>query len=462
MHLLMIGGSDAGISAALRARELDPGAEVSVVVADSFPNFSICGIPYYVSGEVTHWRNLAHRTTADLEATGMKLRLDTTARRIDVAGRKLLVTSAGGAEELVSYDKLVIGTGAVPSRPPIGGLDQLGPAEGVHLLHSMGDTFALIRTLEESASASAVIVGAGYIGLEMADALTTRGLRVIQMEQLPEVLPTVDPVLGTLVHAQLTGHGAEVLTRTTVRQITRARAGEAGRLRVEATAADGSVVTRLADLVLVVVGVRPDTALAAEAGAKLGIRGAIAVDPGMRTNLPDVFAAGDCVVTHHRLLGETYLPLGTTAHKQGRVAGENALGGHREFAGSLGTQVVKIFDQAAARTGLRDHEAAAAGFNPVTVGSEADDHKAYYPGSHRITMRVTGDRATGRLLGMQLFGHKNAEIAKRIDIAATAIFHGMIIDGLSDLDLSYTPPLGSPWEALQMGAQAWLREARHH
>ncbi|HEX9352767.1 MAG TPA: FAD-dependent oxidoreductase [Streptosporangiaceae bacterium] len=462
MHLLMIGGSDAGISAALRARELDPGAEVSVVVADSFPNFSICGIPYYVSGEVTHWRNLAHRTTADLEATGMKLRLDTTARRIDVAGRKLLVTSAGGAEELVSYDKLVIGTGAVPSRPPIGGLDQLGPAEGVHLLHSMGDTFALIRTLEESASASAVIVGAGYIGLEMADALTTRGLRVIQMEQLPEVLPTVDPVLGTLVHAQLTGHGAEVLTRTTVRQITRARAGEAGRLRVEATAADGSVVTRLADLVLVVVGVRPDTALAAEAGAKLGIRGAIAVDPGMRTNLPDVFAAGDCVVTHHRLLGETYLPLGTTAHKQGRVAGENALGGHREFAGSLGTQVVKIFDQAAARTGLRDHEAAAAGFNPVTAGSEADDHKAYYPGSHRITMRVTGDRATGRLLGMQLFGHKNAEIAKRIDIAATAIFHGMIIDGLSDLDLSYTPPLGSPWEALQMGAQAWLREARHH
>ncbi len=462
MHLLMIGGSDAGISAALRARELDPGAEVSVVVADSFPNFSICGIPYYVSGEVTHWRNLAHRTTADLEATGMKLRLDTTARRIDVAGRKLLVTSAGGAEELVSYDKLVIGTGAVPSRPPIGGLDQLGPAEGVHLLHSMGDTFALIRTLEESASASAVIVGAGYIGLEMADALTTRGLRVIQMEQLPEVLPTVDPVLGTLVHAQLTGHGAEVLTRTTVRQITRARDGEAGRLRVEASAADGSVVTRLADLVLVVVGVRPDTALAAEAGAKLGIRGAIAVDPGMRTNLPDVFAAGDCVVTHHRLLGETYLPLGTTAHKQGRVAGENALGGHREFAGSLGTQVVKIFDQAAARTGLRDHEAAAAGFNPVTVGSEADDHKAYYPGSHRITMRVTGDRATGRLLGMQLFGHKNAEIAKRIDIAATAIFHGMIIDGLSDLDLSYTPPLGSPWEALQMGAQAWLREARHH
>ena len=321
----------------------------------------------------------------------------------------------------------------------------------------MGDTFAVMRTIENAAPASAVIVGAGYIGLEMADALTTRGLFVTQMEQLPEVLPTVDPALGALVHAELAAHGVEVLTGTTVRQISRGPIGEAGRLEVAATATDGTAVTRAADMVLVVVGVRPDTELAAGAGATLGFKGAIAVDRQMRTGLPDVFAAGDCVITHHRLLGETYLPLGTTAHKQGRVAGENALGGHREFAGSLGTQVVKIFDQAAARTGLRDHEAAPAGFDPVTVESQADDHKAYYPGSHRITMRVTGDRATGRLLGMQLFGHKNAEIAKRIDIAATAIFHSMTVDAVSDLDLSYTPPLGSPWEAVQMGAQAWVR-----
>ena len=247
-----------------------------------------------------------------------------------------------------------------------------------------------------------------------------------------------------------------------MRQISRNPAGEAGRLRVQATAAGGTAVTRTAGMVLVVVGVRPDTALAAAAGATLGARGAIAVDRRMRTSLPDVLAAGDCVITHHRLLGETYLPLGTTAHKQGRVAGENACGGTREFAGSLGTQVVKIFDQAAARTGLRDHEAKAAGFDPVTIGSEADDHKAYYPGSHRITMRVTGDRGTGKLLGVQLFGHRHAEIAKRIDIAATAIFSNMTVDAISDLDLSYTPPLGSPWDAVQIGAQSWVRATQRH
>jgi NADPH-dependent 2,4-dienoyl-CoA reductase/sulfur reductase-like enzyme len=416
-----------------------------------------------VSGEVARWQNLAHRTTVELEAAGLGLRLDTTARRIDVAARKLLVTGPSGGEELIGYDELVVGTGAVPARPPIAGLagpHALSPDQPVYLLHSMGDTFAVMDTLTSASPASAVIVGAGYIGLEMADALATRGLPVTVMEQLGEVLPTVDTELGVLVRAELQGHGVDVLTGTTVRGISPAGPGEPGRLRVEAVTEYGREIARTADLVLVVVGVRPETSLATAAGARLGARGAVAVDTAMRTGLPGVYAAGDCVITHHRLLGETYLPLGTTAHKQGRVAGENAAGGDRRFAGSLGTQVVKVFDQAAARTGLRDREAAAAGYSPVTVAALADDHKAYYPGSHRIAMRVTGDRATGRLLGMQLFGHRHAEIAKRIDIAATAIFHGMTVDAVSDLDLSYTPPLGSPWDAVQIGAQAWARQAR--
>ena len=459
MRLVAIGGSDAGISAALRARELDPGAGVTVVVADAYPNFSICGIPYYVSGEVTHWRNLAHRTLADLEATAMTLRLDTTVTRIDHLAHRVLTTGPKDASDALDYDALVVGTGAVPVRPPIAGLDALRPGDGVHLLHSMSDTFALMHTLQRDDINRAVIVGAGYIGLEMAEALTARGLEVTQIEQLPEVLPTVDPELGALVHIELERHGVSVVCRTRVNAITAAPTGSSSRLQVHASGPDDEQLRYPADVVLVVVGVRPDSDLAAAAGAELGVKGAIAVDRHMRTNLPDVFAAGDCAVTYHRLLGDTYLPLGTTAHKQGRVAAENALGGARAFAGSLGTQVVKVFDLVAARTGLRDHEATAAGYDPLTVAAEADDHKRYYPGSHTIAMRYTGDRRDGRLLGVQLIGQLGSEIAKRIDIIATAIFNDLTVDQVSDLDLSYTPPLGSPWDTLQAGAQAWTRQS---
>ena len=186
-----------------------------------------------------------------------------------------------------------------------------------------------------------------------------------------------------------------------------------------------------------------------------GEKGAIRVDRRMRTNVADVFAAGDCVETWHRLLqSSTYFPLGTTAHKQGRVAGENAVGGDRLFEGSLGTQVVKVFDLAIARTGLRDHEAKRAGFDPLTVETEAWDHKAYYPGAQQLHIRVTGDRRSGQLLGAQILGHWQAE-AKRIDVYAAALFAGLSVDAINDLDLSYTPPLGSPWDAVQLSAQTW-------
>jgi NADPH-dependent 2,4-dienoyl-CoA reductase/sulfur reductase-like enzyme len=209
-RIVAIGGSDAGTSAALRARELDPDSEVTVVVADAHPNFSICGIPYYVSGEVGHWSDLAHRTLADLKATGMQVRTDTLATGIDVPGKRLAVRDAEGRTEELPYDALIVGTGAVSVRPPIEGLsgpDALGPQDGVHLVHSMGDTFGIMQSLAARRPKSAVVIGAGYIGLEMAEALTTRGLQVTQIEALPEVLPTVDPELGALVHAELEAHG---------------------------------------------------------------------------------------------------------------------------------------------------------------------------------------------------------------------------------------------------------------
>lgn len=456
MHLVAIGGSDAGISAALRARELDPTIEVTVVVADAYPNFSICGIPYYISGEVTHWRNLAHRTHADLEATGMKLRLDTWADSIDVEGQKLHVKNPDGSAEVIDYDELIVGTGAVPVEPPIDGLSDLTQADGVHLLHSMGDTFALTESLDRIQPKSALIVGAGYVGLEMAEGLTGRGIKVTQVEMLPEVLPTVEVELGALVHDELVKNGVDVHTDSQVTKVTKTDHG----LHLDGRTTDGSALAWDVDLVLVVVGVRPDTDLLVRAGAHTGERGAVVVDETMATGLPHVWAAGDCAVTHHRLLGATYLPLGTTAHKQGRVAGENALGGSVRFAGSLGTQVVKVFDLVAARTGLREHEAVAAGFSPVSTTATPDDHKAYYPGATPINIRITGDAETGRLLGAQLIGTRGAEISKRVDTYATALFHQMSVTDMTELDLSYTPPLGSPWDAVQMATQAWVKEHR--
>ncbi|MDQ1544853.1 MAG: hypothetical protein QOK08_2491 [Actinomycetota bacterium] len=453
MHIVAIGGSDAGISAALRARELDPSVDVTVVVADAYPNFSICGIPYYFSGEVAPWQSLAHRTHADLEATGMRLRLDTLATRIDVAGHRLEVREQDGRESSIAYDELIVGTGALPSSAGVEGLAELGPDDGVHVLHSMGDTFALDRFLDERDPQSAIIVGAGYVGLEMAEALTVRGLKVTQLQRGPEVLSTLDPELGRLVHDELDRHGVEVITNTTVERVARD-----GRGLVVTGHRDGAAFHRGADLVLVVIGVRPNTELLTSAGASTGPGGAVVVDEGMRTGLPHVFSAGDGVVTHHRLLGPTYLPLGTTAHKQGRVAGENALGGDARFAGSLGTQVVKVFDLVAARTGLREHEATTVGYSPVSSTAIADDHKAYYPGAQPISIRITGDRDSGKLLGAQLVGARGTETAKRVDTYATALFHGMTVEQLSELDLSYTPPLGSPWDAVQMAAQTWSRQ----
>src|SRR5579885_1096327 len=191
-------------------------------------------------------------------------------------------------------------------------------------------------------------------------------------------------------------------------------------------------------------------------GSNVGIQGAMRVTRAMETSVPDVLAAGDCVETWHRVLqGSTYLPLGTTAHKQGRIAGSTAIGRSAGFAGTLGTQVVKIFDLAMARTGLREQEARTAGFDPLTTHGTYFDHKVYYPGAQTVHLHLTADRATGRLLGAQLLGPVQTEVAKRIDIYATALFHEMTIETLSDLDLSYTPPLGSPWDLVQMGAQEW-------
>jgi NADPH-dependent 2,4-dienoyl-CoA reductase/sulfur reductase-like enzyme len=446
-HILIIGGSDAGISAALRARELNPAVELTIVLADRFPNYSICGLPFYLSGEVTDWHDLAHRKAEDITKLGIDLLMDYWAESIDPAQQTVTVTTPDGAKKILTYDKLILGTGGTSVRPPIAGLE----LPGVYPLRWMADSFAVQQHLTDRSPQQAVIIGAGYIGLEMADALTLRGLSVTLIQRSGSILKTIDRSLSQLVADELTKHGVEVVTGVDVDRIE--QRGEC------LLVADDRGFERLTDLVIIAVGVNPATQLAQTADIKLGINGAIQVNRRMETNIPNIYAAGDCVETYHRILGQnSYLPLGTTAHKQGRVAGENAIGGNRKFQGSLGTQVVKIFEVAAARTGWRDEEATAAGLQPLTVETDVWHHKAYYPGAHSLKIRVTGDRSSGRLLGAQIAGHYQGEVAKRIDIFATALFNDMRVDDLIDLDLSYTPPLGSPWDAVQMATQAWIKE----
>ncbi len=444
MRLVVVGGSDAGIAAALRAREVEPNAAVTVVLADAYPNYSICGLPFYLSREVEDWHRLAHRT----EFEGIDLLSNHRALSVDTVGHTVGVVDASGHSRTLSYDRLLIATGAEPVAPTIAGVQ----LPGVFFLHTMDDSFAIDRYLRETECRKAALIGSGYIGLEMADALTLRGLAVSLIGRSRSPLPTVDPEFGSIVEEELRRHGVRARNATEVTIIDRV-----GRELV----VSGGDLRDATDLVIIAPGVRPSSALASGAGIRVGVAGAISVDRSMRSSAPDVFAAGDCAETWHRVLERNvYLPLGTTAHKQGRVAGENMVGGTRRFQGCVGTQVVKVFELAIARTGLRDDEARRAGFDPVTVESTGWDHKAYYPGAHELRIRVTGDRLSGRLLGAQLLGHWRAQVAKRIDVFAAALFHGMQVDGLNDFDLSYTPPLGSPWDPVQIAAQAWGRHAQ--
>ena len=444
MRLLIVGGSDAGISAALRARELDETVDIDLVLADAYPNYSICGLPFFLSGETPDWKSLAHRTNFD----GIAIHPGHRAERIDVARRSVEVRNSASTRDF-PYDRLLIATGASPRLMRIPGAD----LANVFHLHSMADSFRLKNYLETSKPARVLIIGAGYIGLEMADALRHRDLEVTVISRPATVLPTVDPSFGKLLAEELKQHDVQLFTGIEVERIDQ----HDGCLRVSTSAGAFDC-----DVVLAAVGVRPNTELGEAIGIPLGRGESLRIDQQMRSVVPNVFVAGDCGETWHRLLQRNaYLPLGTTAHKQGRVAGENMLGAQRKFEGSLGTQVVKIFDLVVARTGLREDEAVAEGHTALTATVTVNDHKAYYPGATPMRISITADGNTGQLLGAQILGRFGAEVSKRIDILASALFHNMTVDQISDLDLSYTPPLSSPWDPVQLACQRWTA-AHHH
>ena len=446
--VVVVGGGAAGMSAASRIRRLRPNWSITVLERGDYVSFILCGLPYYVKGLVENEDRLVVYTP---EFFRMKRSIDVRthheARSIDAANRLVeAVDVESGASETFHYDRLVIAAGAEPVRPGIPGLD----LDGVFTLHSISSGMAIRSFLGSQMVRRAAVIGAGYVGLEMAEALRGVGAEVTLIEALESVLPGGEPEIAALVDEELRRQGVEVRTG----QLAQALEGD-GRVRRVVTS-DGTLDV---DLVLVSVGVRPAVQMAREAGIEVGPTGAIATDRRMATNVPDVYAAGDCAEAQHMLTDRpAYVPLGTIANKQGRVAGISAAGGKAEFAGIVGTAGLKVFDLEVARTGLTEAQAREAGFDPVSALIRFPSHAPYYPGARDLTVKLVADGGSGRVLGAQMCGPDT--VAKRIDTVAAALYARMSVADIESLDLSYAPPFATAWEGIQLAAQRLLDKLR--
>ncbi len=446
-RFVVVGADAAGMSAASEARRVDPDLEIVAYDRGDFASYSQCGLPYLVGGVVEQRQRLVARTVEEFAARGITVRLGHEVTVIDPARRTVRVRELpGGTQMDQPYDRLLVATGASPVRPPIPGLD----LAGVFHLDVMEDAIAIRAYLAEHRPQRAVIVGGGYVGLEMAENLRRLGLAVAVVQRGPQLFPSVDVGIAAPIEEELARNGVDVSLCDSVLQACEGRHG-----RVADVHTSGGDLP--ANLVLLATGVRPNAELARAARIPLGATGAVAVDDHLRTGAPHVFAAGDCAEHRHRLLGQpTWVPLGTTANKQGRIAGRNAAGGDEAFAWIVGTAIARVFDLEVGRTGLTEREAAAAGLSFAATTLESTDHAGYLPDARTLTVRLVAERGTGRLLGGQAVGRGGA--AKRVDVVATALYAGLSVEDLTRLDLAYAPPFNSVWDPLQVAATALLRQ----
>ena len=432
MRLVVIGGVAAGLSAASRARRLDASLEIVVLEKGDLISYGACGLPYLVEGRVRRPEELVVYTPEQF-GRERNIAVRTGARVVSIAHPRREVVLAGG--ERVQYDRLVIATGARPSSGGIAGAD----LPHVFKLHTMEDALALMRFLEERHPRRAVVIGAGYIGLEVADALRRRGLEVTVLESGAHVLNRDDAALTGTVVKHLARFGVAVRTNAPVSAI-------------EAGSVDGVPC----DVVVLAAGIRPNAELAYEAGVERGRTGAIRVDERMETNLAGVYAAGDCAETQHLVTGRAaWIPLGTTANKMGRVAGANAAGARERFAGVVGTAIVSLFDTGFAFTGLGADEARREGFQPVAARIEARSRARYFDG-RPTTVELVADRATRRLLGGTVIGEDGA--AGRINTIAAALHARLRVEDFEGLDLAYAPPFAPVWDPLLIAARQLRKE----
>ncbi|MFQ6395390.1 FAD-dependent oxidoreductase [Nocardia sp. KC 131] len=444
-RLIVIGGDAAGMSAASQARRLKGADELEIVVFERghFTSFSACGIPYWVSGDVSERDDLIARTPEEHRSRAIDLRMRTEVVEIDVAGGRVRARDLeSGAESWTDYDKLVIATGARPIRPPLPGID----APGVHGVQTLDDGQALIETLGRTEGKRAVVIGAGYIGVEMAEALIKRDYAVTMVNRGDEPMSTLDPDMGALVRTAMCGMGVEIVSGA---EVTEIRTGPDGRVNAVVTV-DAEYP---ADVVVLGIGVHPETTLAATAGLPLGKHGGLLTDLAMRVRGQDnIWAGGDCVEVLDLVSGvERHIALGTHANKHGQIIGSGIGGGYATFPGVVGTAVSKVCDLEVARTGLREKEARAAGLQYVTVIIESTSRSGYYPGAAKMTVKMLAERRTGRLLGVQIVGGEGA--GKRVDIAAVALTARMTVEQMTALDLGYAPPFSPVWDPVLVAAR---------
>jgi NADPH-dependent 2,4-dienoyl-CoA reductase/sulfur reductase-like enzyme len=443
-RLIVVGGDAAGMSAASQAKRMrTDDLDVVAFERGHYTSYSACGIPYWVGGEVDG-DHLVARTPQQHRANGIDLRMRIEVESVDLDTQTIKTrdvdTGITGEE---AFDDLVIATGAEPVRPDLPGIDAIG----IFGVQTLDDGGAVIDYLNERNPKRVVVVGSGYIGIEMAEAMANRGLSVTVVDQAEEPMTTLDPDMGRLVHEAMEGMGIDVRTESQVEGFAAATDGHVGAVSVNGTEMP-------ADIVICGLGVKPNTALAKAAGLTLGSQGGLRTDLRMRVEgIDNVWAGGDCVESRH-LVSEDWVhaPLGTHANKQGRVIGTNVGGGYATFPGVVGTAMSKVMNLEIARTGLRENEAEEAGYKIVTVIHESTTRAGYYPETSPIMVKLIAEVRTGRLLGGQIVGRSEGA-AKRIDALAVALWNKMTVEEMTALDLGYAPPFSPVWDPVLIAAR---------
>ncbi|MGQ9603232.1 MAG: FAD-dependent oxidoreductase [bacterium] len=440
-RVVIVGGNAAGMSAAVQARRLNQNLQIKVFEKGRYVSYASCGIPYFVGKVVNRIDRLVVRGVEDFKSKGIDVETRSQVKEIDLENRTILVESLdGGKARREAWDELVISTGAVPIRPNINGID----AEGVFVIKDLEDGIRIRDYLERTSPKRCVIVGGGYIGIEMAEAFLRWDLEITVVDMLPQVMGTMDSDMAREIEKAMRAEGIELVLGEKLVGF------ELNRGKVEAVVTENKEIP--AELVLVAIGIRPNTKLAKSAQIPLGFKDAIAIDTHCRTRISGIWAAGDCAESIHLLTGKpTWIALGTVANKQGRVAGINIAGGDASFPGVVGTAITKFQELEIARTGLSERELVQSGIEFVFARIDGHTLAGYYPGSSIISVKLFAEKKTGRLVGGQIVGKQGS--GKRIDVIATAIHAGMSVAELIDLDLSYAPPFSPTWDPVQIAAR---------